>query len=407
MQKKIGYQGQEFSNNHRAALQLAKKQGFDDFILLPLTTSKNVVNALKRKEIDYGVLALKNSIAGVVKESYEAIKNESLELVNVHPLHVSHCVFLKGDKLANTDIKKIISHEQALKQCSQTLARLFPNAELTAVADTSLAAKYVHEGVYDEHTAAICSKEAGLHFGLRLIKEDVQDLHENYTEMRLYQLGTAGGQSRSFTRTILYYLLGKKVLEPVLQVAIVLLIVIAFNAKQWFKLSNYETASYIASVLAALFFFLTSKTFRNWLHFYSIKGYWKYTAVSDENELDTFHRYHVPRLVYIETRDNELHVTGWIADNQTVFFQSTQALMSTLGERNGKFVYWYETVDHNATGARASGIVTLKWTLPHPADKITSMHGKYIGDTTKDIGSCTFVRISKNEFDRIKELDFL
>ena len=62
-----------------------------------LITSKNVVSSLIKKEIDYGVMAIKNSIAGDVAETKEAL-TEHIELVDTAEIDIHHCLFTKNNQ---------------------------------------------------------------------------------------------------------------------------------------------------------------------------------------------------------------------------------------------------------------------------------------------------------------------
>ena len=79
---RIGYQGIEGSNSEYAAKVFAEKIGMSQVEFVPLISSLNVLGGLKRKEIEYGVFATKNSIGGLVAETCDIIKIEYLELVS-------------------------------------------------------------------------------------------------------------------------------------------------------------------------------------------------------------------------------------------------------------------------------------------------------------------------------------
>ena len=53
---RIGYQGIEGSNSEEAARKIAKQLKLSEYELIPLVTSKTVIDKLKRDEIDYGVV---------------------------------------------------------------------------------------------------------------------------------------------------------------------------------------------------------------------------------------------------------------------------------------------------------------------------------------------------------------
>lgn len=188
----VGYQGISGSNTQEAAKQILLKMGINHTVyeLVPLICSKKVIASLKNKEIDYGVIAMQNNVGGVVQESFEAIKNENLHLVSTEALLIKHSAFKKRKEIRNEDIRLVISHEQALKQCKNNIARLFPNAQTEAVEDTATAAKYLSEGIYDEHTVAICKIEAGIMYNLYLEKEEIQDRPDNETRFAMFRLPT-------------------------------------------------------------------------------------------------------------------------------------------------------------------------------------------------------------------------
>ena len=78
---KVGYQGIEGSNSEEAAKKLCEIKGIKEFELVPLVTSRGVVEKLNRNEIDYGVMAYKNNIGGKVQETIDALSMINYELV--------------------------------------------------------------------------------------------------------------------------------------------------------------------------------------------------------------------------------------------------------------------------------------------------------------------------------------
>ncbi|MDO5305320.1 MAG: prephenate dehydratase domain-containing protein, partial [bacterium] len=56
---------------------------------------------------------------------------------------INHCLMSKSADKA--EIKEVISHSQALGQCSGYLCKNFPNVRITAAASTSEAAKSLQD----------------------------------------------------------------------------------------------------------------------------------------------------------------------------------------------------------------------------------------------------------------------
>lgn len=108
---KIGYQGEIGSNAEAATLEYTKCENInkEEYELIPLVSSKNVVDSLKTGEIDYGVVAIKNSTAGLVKETANALKDEKYEVVKRIVLPVHRCIFIKPN-IDSEQIEYIASH---------------------------------------------------------------------------------------------------------------------------------------------------------------------------------------------------------------------------------------------------------------------------------------------------------
>ena len=78
-----------------------------------------------------------------------------------------------------TDIKEIVSHEQAINQCSEFLKKL-EGVKITCVANTALASKMVAESDRSD-LAALSSHNCAELYGLNCIEANVQDKGNNYT----------------------------------------------------------------------------------------------------------------------------------------------------------------------------------------------------------------------------------
>lgn len=181
---KIGFQGDIGSNSEAATLSFIDKCKLPNTRLLGLLTSKNVVSALLNKEIDYGVMALYNSIAGEVIETKNALTPQIslLEKVDI-PIH--HCIFIKHPEV---EIKYIASHIQALQQTKQYRKHILKNAYEIECPDTALAAKMLFNGEYPDNYAIICRKNAGEFYNLHLYAENIEDDNLNKTTFGLFTL---------------------------------------------------------------------------------------------------------------------------------------------------------------------------------------------------------------------------
>ena len=176
---KIGYQGIENSYSHIASLQFVKKLNIDAKVI-GLISSQKVIEELINGNIDYGVVAIKNSIAGKVEETKNALDKINYQILDSLDLEIHHCLF-KLKEVNKNDIKYIASHIQALKQTERHIKDLFNNIEVIGIEDTSLSALLLKNNKIPKDTAVICSMKAGLSSKLDLIRENIEDEKNNTT----------------------------------------------------------------------------------------------------------------------------------------------------------------------------------------------------------------------------------
>ncbi len=185
--KKFGYQGAVGSNSEVASQVLAQKMKFENVEFVPLLTSQGVTEALKNKDIDFGVFATNNILAGEVLETTEALKNlsetHSYGVVENCTLPIEHYLFVANNEVLEIDF--IASHIQALHQCESTINKLYPNAKWKELGDTAIGAKYLCNGTLDKNVAVICRNNAGEMYNLHLLHANIQDNKENATDFAL------------------------------------------------------------------------------------------------------------------------------------------------------------------------------------------------------------------------------
>jgi len=187
---RIGYQGIIGSNSEEAAMKIVERIGIDEVVYVPLISSQNVVNALKSKDIDYGVVATKNSIGGIVIETQKAIAGELINVIEKETLPIHHCLFKKSKNVIDSQLFKVVSHIQALIQTEKTRQRMFPGLIAEEIEDTAIGARRLSEGILPDNIAVICRKNAGEYFGLELMKENIEDDKTNRTEFIMFKLMT-------------------------------------------------------------------------------------------------------------------------------------------------------------------------------------------------------------------------
>ena len=182
---RIGYMGIPFSNSDAMARIFSERAGLKDPEFVPLMTARATIDALADGTVDYGVFATENRIAGRVIETDEALRYMDVEILDRDWLPIHHCVFLKNE---GDEVRRIVSHIQALLQSTRNLRKLYPEATLLECEDTAYAAEMLAKGELPEGSAALCRRDAGEHYGLFLANENVEDDKENMTRFAFIRL---------------------------------------------------------------------------------------------------------------------------------------------------------------------------------------------------------------------------
>ncbi|GFH08081.1 uncharacterized protein HaLaN_02989 [Haematococcus lacustris] len=141
--------------------------------LIARATDKTMEEALSQWMAERAVLPIENSLGGSIHAVYDLLLRYRLHIVGETSLAINHClVALPGTRLA--DVRRVMSHPQALAQCDGYLRKLGVVKE--AVDDTAGAAQMELQGV-----GAVCSRRAAELYGLDVLEEGVQDVKDNIT----------------------------------------------------------------------------------------------------------------------------------------------------------------------------------------------------------------------------------
>lgn len=138
-----------------------------------------VFNAVDKGLCQFGVLPIDNSVVGSVSAVYDLMRKHRFYIVRSVKLKIKHSLMAKqGVKLS--DIKEIISHEQAIGQCSNFIKSLNKDVIITMCSNTATAAKIVSEANRDD-LACISSPECADIYNLTSLKASIQNSDNNYT----------------------------------------------------------------------------------------------------------------------------------------------------------------------------------------------------------------------------------
>jgi chorismate mutase/prephenate dehydratase len=191
---RVAYSGVEGAFAHIAAGRI-----FPDSNRISYTDFKSAYNAVVNGECDIAVLPIENSYAGEVGQTIDLIFSGTLYINGIYELPI-HQNLLGIEGATAEDIKTVISHPQALSQCSDYIKiKGFLSEESN---NTALAAKSVAKA-NDKTLGAIASIETAQIYGLKVLEANVNKSGENTT--RFAVLSKVKANSPALTSSVLMF----------------------------------------------------------------------------------------------------------------------------------------------------------------------------------------------------------
>ena len=158
------------------------QQACDKIFSLPnimyFRTFEGVFQAVEKGLCQYGILPIENSTAGSVNAVYDLMSRYHFYIARSIRLRIEHSL-LARTAVPLSKIKEVVSHEQAISQCSAFLKN-HPEIKVTVVENTAAAAKMVAESDRDD-LAAISSRSCAELYGLSTLSDTVQNSENNFT----------------------------------------------------------------------------------------------------------------------------------------------------------------------------------------------------------------------------------
>ncbi|KAG5566800.1 hypothetical protein RHGRI_002368 [Rhododendron griersonianum] len=195
---RVAYQGV-----HGAYSESAAEKAYPNCEAVPCDQFETAFNAVERWLVDRAVLPIENSLGGSIHRNYDLLLRYSLHIVGEVKLPIRHCLLANhGAKIE--DLKRVLSHSQALAQCENTLTKLGMVRE--AVDDTAGAAKFVAFHKLKD-AGAVASSDAARIYGLDILAQDIQDDSDNVTRfLMLAREPIIPGTDRPFKTSIVFSL---------------------------------------------------------------------------------------------------------------------------------------------------------------------------------------------------------
>ena len=150
----------------------------EDIQTIECNSFKQTFEALEKKEADYLVMAIENSIAGSILPNYSLMQGYNFPIVGEVYLPIQlHLMALPGVKFE--DVKYVTSHPIAIRQCVDFFDE-YPHLKIVESNDTAACAKRIR----DEHltdTVAIANTLAAKLYQLEILERRIESNKKNFT----------------------------------------------------------------------------------------------------------------------------------------------------------------------------------------------------------------------------------
>jgi len=156
---------------------LSCREVFPDAKTLPCETFYKAFLAVQNEDADLAMIPVDNTLAGRVADVHRLMPNSGLHIIGETFQPIKHALMsVKGSSI--DQLTDVHSHIHALPQCQNIIHDL--NLTQHVNADTAGAAQDVAK-MNDPTQAAISSTLAAEIYGLKILKENVQDENHNTT----------------------------------------------------------------------------------------------------------------------------------------------------------------------------------------------------------------------------------
>ncbi len=169
---KVAFFGAAATYSHLAA----KEKFGSSSELRPTASIPEVFQEVTQDRASFGVVPIENSTEGVVAHTLDCLVESDLQICAEIFLEIHHNLLSQSGRAE--EVRRIISHPQALAQCRGWLSVHFPNIIVEEVASTAHAALAASK---DGSVAAISSALASDVYGLESVAGNIEDRPNNIT----------------------------------------------------------------------------------------------------------------------------------------------------------------------------------------------------------------------------------
>jgi prephenate dehydratase len=181
---RVAFLGPVGTYGEQAALQLLELEGLTDAELVPQPGIRAVIQSLAAGHCQAAVVPVENSVEGGVTACLDALwEHPELSIARALVLPIRHALLGSGSL---EGVSEVLSHPQALAQCSQWLSEQLPTALQLPTSSTADAARMVAGSRF---RAAVASLQAAQEHGLEVLAYPINDVPGNCTRFLLLRRG--------------------------------------------------------------------------------------------------------------------------------------------------------------------------------------------------------------------------
>lgn len=182
---RIAYQGEPGAYSEKAARELLGPR----ILTVNYVSFEDTFKAVANRDCDYAVVPIENTLGGSIHTNFDLQLRYDLNIIAEHEFRVEHFLMaMPGVKIG--DVKRVLSHPQALAQCDNYLTSL--GVEKEAAYDTAGSAKMIKENNMMD-CAAVASELAATTYGLNVLQRNIEDDDINFTRFLLLSRQSVSG----------------------------------------------------------------------------------------------------------------------------------------------------------------------------------------------------------------------
>ena len=186
---RVAFLGPVGTYGEQAARRLASLEGLESPELVPQQGIRAVIQAVATGSCEAAVVPVENSVEGGVTACLDTLwEQPKLAISRALVLPIRHALLGSGPL---EGISEVLSHPQALAQCSLWLAERLPAALQLPTSSTAEAARMVRGSRF---RAAVASLEAAQEHGLEVLAYPINDVIGNCTRFLWLRQGPDAAQ---------------------------------------------------------------------------------------------------------------------------------------------------------------------------------------------------------------------